>query len=382
MNVRLGLLLEVPALDHVSARPQRRSLKCCHPRPHSALYTVQRKRHDTVVIRNQRGSRVALFAAITTAAALALTGCSNGTTAPETSEPVDSVVTITDNHGSVEVPVNPQTVVALDNTIFDTLAEWDIELAAAPKGVMGSVWPEYTDNEAVADIGTHREPNLELIVAAQPDLIIGGYRFGDYYDELKAQNPQAVVIEIAPRDGEDEFSELKRQTEILGQIFDHEAEATELNAQLDESIDAAQAAYNGTDSVMAVNTSAGKIGYIAPGVGRALGPVFGALDLVPALEVDGASDNHQGDDISVEAIAASNPEWIFVLDRDAAFAPADREAGSAPALELIAQAEALKNVPAVKNDRIVVLDSNFYITEGIQAYTDAFDKIQAAFAQA
>src|SRR5690625_7355764 len=42
-------------------------------------------------------------------------------------------------------------------------------------------------------------------------------------------------------------------------------------------------------------------------VGRALGWTFDAFDFVPALEVDGASDDHQGDDISVEAIADSNP---------------------------------------------------------------------------
>nr|WP_232225504.1 ABC transporter substrate-binding protein [Leucobacter salsicius] len=293
-----------------------------------------------------------------------------------------STVTITDNHGEVEVPVAPERVVALDNTAFDTLSEWGIELVAAPKGVMGSAWPGYTEDESVLDVGNHREPNLEMIVAAEPDLIIGGYRFGDHYAEIKKQNPDAVVIEIAPRDGEEQFSELKRQTEILGQVFDHEDEAAELNSELDTAIADAQANYPAGETVMAVNTSAGQIGYIAPGVGRALGPVFGALDLTPALEVEGATSDHQGDDISVEAIADSNPEWIFALDRDAAFAPEDREAGSAPANELIRNAEALKQVPAVTNDRVVVLDSNFYLTEGIQAYTALFNQISEAFAAA
>ncbi|MHA3684613.1 siderophore ABC transporter substrate-binding protein [Leucobacter sp. HY1908] len=300
---------------------------------------------------------------------------------PSDAEPA-GVVSITDNHGVIEVPVNPQRVVALDNTAFDTLTEWDVELVAAPKGVMGSVWPGYTDDDAVLDVGNHREPDLEMIVAAEPDLIIGGYRFGDHYDEIKKQNPGAAVIEISPRDGEDKFSELKRQTQILGQIFDHEEEAAELNDRLDGAIKQAKANYPTGESVMAVNTSAGQIGYIAPGVGRALGPVFGALDLTPALEIENASSDHQGDDISVEAIADSNPEWIFALDRDAAFAPQDREAGSAPANELIRDAEALKQVPAVTNDRVVVLDANFYLTEGIQAYTSLFDQISEAFATA
>ena len=327
--------------------------------------------------------RLAQAAVITAAAALVLSACSSPAPAEETEEKAAaSTVTITDNHGEVEVPVNPEKVVALDNHVFETLEEWDVPLVAAPKGVMGTVWPEYTDDESVADVGNHREPNLEAIVAAQPDLIIGGYRFAESYEQIKEQNPQAVVIEIAPREGEDTFDELKRQSEILGQIFDHEEEAAELNADLDEAIAGAKQAYNGSDAVMAVNTSAGKIGYLAPGVGRSLGPIFDVLGLTPALEVEGATDDHQGDDISVEAIADSNPDWIIALDRDAAFVPEEREAGSAPAEELILNSEALKNVPAVKNGNVVILDANFYLTEDIQAYTDLFEQIEEAFAAA
>src|SRR5690606_11424119 len=112
------------------------------------------------------------------------------------------------------------------------------------------------------------------------------------------------------------------------------------------------------------------------------GPVFSVLGLTPALEVANASNDHQGDDISVEAIADSNPDWILALDRDAAFAPEDRDAGSAPAHELIRDAEALKQVTAVTRDHVVVLDSNFYLTEGIQAYTALFNQISEAFAAA
>ena len=336
-----------------------------------------------MTLNTSRKPRILSVAALAAGAALVLSGCT-GTPAADTDAPAAdaSTVSITDNYGTVEVPVNPKTVVALDNHVFETLDSWNVELAAAPKGIMGSVWPGYTDNEDVLDIGSHREPNLETIVAVEPDLIIAGYRFGESYDEIKKQNPNAAVIDIAPREGEDLMSELKRGTTILGEIFDHEDEAAELNAALDNAIAGAKDAYNGKDTVMAVNTSAGKIGYLAPGVGRSVGPVFGALGLVPALEVEGASSDHQGDDISVEAIAASNPEWIIALDRDASFAPEDREEGSLPAAELITGSEALKNVPAVTKQQLVYLDANFYLTEDIQAYTGLFGSIQEAFAAA
>src|SRR5699024_6416454 len=105
---------------------------------------------------------------------------------------------------------------------------------------------------------------------------------------------------------------------VLGEVFDKQDEAAALVADFEAAIARAQEAYDGQSTVMGVITSGGEIGYSAPGHGRTLGPVFDILDLAPALEVPEASEDHQGDDISVEAIADSNPDWILVMDRDAA----------------------------------------------------------------
>ncbi len=328
-----------------------------------------------------RPIRATAAAALTLGAALLLSACTSGTPAAETApeSAASEAITFTDNHGEVEMQSNPERVVALDNHVFETLSAWDMPLVAAPKGLMGTLWPAYQEDESVADVGTHREPNLEAVVAANPDLIIGGYRFGDSYDALVSQNPEATVIEIAPREDEDVFEELKRESTILGQIFAQEEKAAELNEALDSAMAGAKEAYNGTDSVMGLITSGGKIEFAAPGTGRSVGPVFPALGLTPAID-RAAEDTSHGDDISVEAIAESNPEWIIVLDRDASFA--EPEPGAVPADELIAGSEALKNVPAVQKDQIIYLDPNFYLTEDIQAYTKLFEQIQAAFAAA
>ena len=333
-----------------------------------------------MTLRTARSARMLSLAAVAAGAALVLSSCSAPADKGEDAPAEGGTVTVTDNHGTVEVPVNPKTVVALDNHVFETLDAWDIDVAAAPKGVMGSVWPRYMD-ESVVDIGSHREPNLEAIVAAQPDLIIAGYRFGSYYDDIKKQNPDAAVIDIAPREGEDLMSELKRESSILGDIFDKKNEAKEINDKLDDAIAGAKDAYNGTDTVMGLLTSGGKIEYVAAGTGRSVGPVFTALGLVPAIEQE-AEDTSHGDDISVEAIAAANPDWAIVLDRDASFNPEDLDANAAPADELIAGSEALQNVTAVQKKQIVYLDPNFYLTEDIQSYTTLFDQIKDAFAKA
>nr|WP_310648499.1 ABC transporter substrate-binding protein [Corynebacterium falsenii] len=106
-------------------------------------------------------------------------------------------------------------------------------------------------------------------------------------------------------------------------------------------------------------------------------PVFDLLGLKPALKVDKPSSNHEGDDISVEAIADSNPDWIFVMDRDGAInadKPDYKEASS-----VIADSEALKNVTAVKDKHLVYAPKDTYINESIITYTTILNNIADAF---
>ncbi|WP_308797903.1 siderophore ABC transporter substrate-binding protein [Agromyces silvae] len=327
---------------------------------------MPRRRSDLIVI--------SALAAVS----LAFTGCAapaSDAEEPATSAAASGTITIEDNHGEIEVPVNPERVVALDNHVFETLSAWDVPLVAAPKQIMGTIWPVYTDDEAVLDAGAHFEPKLESIVAAQPDLVIGGYRFAESYDAIVAQNPDAAVIEIAPREGEEPGAELVRQIEILGQIFDREAEAAELAAAFESAIDEAKGAYDGESTVTTLLTSGGEIAYIAPVTGRSLGVLYPTLDLVPAIE-QAAEDTSHGDDISVEAIAAANPDWLIVMDRDGALTNAE---GYVPAVELIEGSEALANVTAVKEGQIIYVDPNFYLTEDIQSYTALYEQIAEAF---
>jgi len=101
-----------------------------------------------------------LMKTLTTFTVLAmLTGCATSTKADTN---MQKTVEITDAKGKVKVPVKPKRVVALDNRTFETLDEWKIELAAAPKLIMPKSL-SYTKNEKVKDIGNHREPNLESL---------------------------------------------------------------------------------------------------------------------------------------------------------------------------------------------------------------------------
>ena len=322
------------------------------------------------------------YGALAGVVALTLAGCGqpDSDAASADAKAGGSTVTVEDNNGEQTIASPPTSVVATDNRTFETLDAWGVELSAGAVSLM----PEdlgYTKDDSILDLGSHREPDLEKVVEAKPDLIVNGQRFAQFHDDLAKLAPDAVVLELDPRDGEDFDAELKRQTTILGEVFGKQDDAKKLIEDFDSSVERAKSAYDSDDKAMGLITSAGDIGYSAPSVGRTVGPVFDILDLNSALDVDASSEDHQGDDISVEAIADSNPDLMVVMDRDASFAPEERDEGSAPAAEVLEKSEALKDVPAVKDDKIVYFPQDTYLNEGIQTYTAFFnsfaDKLEA-----
>jgi len=344
------------------------------------------------------------FIMITAVAALVLTGCNTApepttpetttvaettvaTTVAETTEAVETeleaptTVEITDIYGTVTVPINPERVIALDNRTFGTLEAWGVELVAGAKPVMPDGLSYKTD-DSVADIGSHNDPNLEVIAAADPDLVIVGQRFAGRYDEIKALVPNAAVISLnfdvsvdAETPGDNLINGFKDFTIALGQIFDKNEEAAQIVADFEASVEAVKAAYNPEDTVMTLIVSGGSIRFAAPMSGRVWGPLYDVFGWTSSLDLDGASADHQGDDISIEAIAQSNPDWIFVLDRDAMNATAD---GYVPAYDIIAAAPALANITAVTEGQMLFAPNDAYVNESIQMFTALFETIAEA----
>jgi len=326
---------------------------------------------------------------LATVFALTLVGCSNsepsGTpdSSSPTSAPAATTVEINDIYGTVTAPINPQRVISLDNRTFQTLEAWGVKLVAGPKPVMPDALSYKTD-DSVMDIGSHNDPNLEVIAAANPDLVIVGQRFAGRYDEIKALVPEAVVINLnfdvsvdAESSADNLVNGFKDYTLALGKIFDKNAEAAQMAADFDTSIAKVKAVYNSDDTIMTVIVSGGKIGFSAPRSGRVWGPLYEIFGWTSSLYIDGTSSDHQGDDISVEAIAQSNPDWIFVLDRDAMNTSAD---GYVPAHDVIANAPALANITAVTEGQMIFAPNDAYVNESIQTFTKLFDEIARVLA--
>ena len=325
------------------------------------------------------------LAALAAVAALGLAACSSGAAPTSSQSPAassettqatqPSSVTVEANDGPVEIKLPVTRAASLDNRTFEVLQQWDVPLVAAPKKLIPTTITAF-NGEDVADVGMHRDPNLEALVAAEPDLIISGQRFTKFDAQIKELAPNVPMINLEPRDGMPFNEELIRQVTDLGTIFNKQAEAQKLVDDFNASIERAKKAYDGSSTVMAVDVSGGNIGYVAPSKGRTWGPVFDILGLKPALEVEGSTDSHTGDDISVEAIAEANPAWIFVLDRDAAIT---KDGSNTPAETVISGNAVLSGVTALQKNQVIYAPNDTYTNESIITYTKIFNSIADSF---
>jgi iron complex transport system substrate-binding protein len=294
-------------------------------------------------------------------AALVATALASGANAAD--------VAVKHAQGETTVATNPEKVVVFDFATLDNLDRLGVKII----GVPGSIaFPEYLkkyDGADYAKVGTLFEPDYEAVNAAEPDLIIVGGRSAAKYGELAKIAP-TIDLTVPAKEF---ISGTEANIEKLGQIFGKETEAKAEVDKLNSELAALKEKTKGKGKGLMILTSGGKISAYGPGSRfGVLHDSFGVEPAAPDLSVG----NH-GQPVSSEFILETNPDWLFVLDRDAAIG---REGTSAKQL---LDNELVRQTNAWKNDQVVYLNAqNWYLVGGglgalhntIQQLSAAFDK--------
>ncbi len=259
-------------------------------------------------------------------------------------------ITVTHAQGETTLQTNPETVYVFDYATLDTLDALGVEVAGVPSTNMPPYLDKYNSDD-YAKVGSFFEPDYEAINAGQPDLVVVAARTSPAYAELA---PMVPTVDLT-NDWADFIGSSKANTEVLGAIFEKQDEVAAMIAELDSSIAEFQSAAPDLGNVFIVLTSAGEV--TAYGPGSRFGFVHDALGLVPAVE-DVEEATH-GEAISFEFILETNPDWMIVLDRDAAIGQ-----GSGAAQQVLDN-ELVHQTTAWQNDQIIYVDPvRWYITNG------------------
>lgn len=254
--------------------------------------------------------------------------------------------------GETKVKKNPEKVVIFDFGTLDTMDKLGINVVGVPQKNIPTYLDKYKDSK-YTNVGGLKEPDFEKINEIKPDLIVISGRQSDSYDEFTKIAP-TIYMGI---DEKNFMPSFKHNAELIGQIFGKEtevqAELSKIEADIKTLHDKATA--NGKKALI-VLTSGGKTSAYGPG--SRFGIIHDVFGFQPAdPNIDAAT---HGQKVALEYIAEKNPDYLFVIDRDAVVA---NEKGTKPAKEVI-ENDLVKNTNAFKDGHITYIDPNYWYLSG------------------
>ena len=250
--------------------------------------------------------------------------------------------------GETAVPVDPATVLTFDLATIDTLDALGVEVDGLP----GTNLPAYLSKygaDSYLKIGSLFDPDYEAVNAAAPDLIIVAARSSAVLPELAKIAP---TIDLT-NDWKRFIDSVKDNSKTLGAIFGKSAEVDALVAALDDKVTSVRAEAANAGTGLVILTSGAEVTAFGPG--SRFGWIYDSLGITPA--VSGVEAATHGDAVSFEFILEANPDWLFVIDRDAATGTGASKA--------ILDNELVAGTSAWKSGHVVYLDPvRAYVVNG------------------
>ncbi|MCZ8533306.1 ABC transporter substrate-binding protein [Psychrobacillus psychrodurans] len=268
---------------------------------------------------------------------LLLSACGKTTTAvdinkEETTENTgttkdDKMKKISTVNGEIEIPVNPQRIVAEE--YLGSLIALDVIPVGAPELTINNYYFK-DDLTGVSDTGVYGKPSVENILALSPDLIITAN--GDNYEMLSKIAPTIVIP----------YGDLKGVHEELtyfGNLFDKQEEAEAWLLDYDDQIADAKAKVDAAipvDASFSIMEDGGKTTWVyGDNFGRGGQPVYQALGRKPPAKVADEIMEKQWAEISEEIIPDYSGDYIIMTsnNRTVEDFKADPVWGSLPAIK-------------------------------------------------
>lgn len=336
--------------------------------------------------------KVMKLAALTAASVLALSACSSATpgktstaTGTETTAAQQATTesaeatfprTITHAQGQTTIEAKPESIVVLDMAALDT-----IDAVGAGDRVVGTVtasvptWLKDADGidySKVTSVGGLKEPDMEAIAKLKPDLVIVGGRSAKFYEEFS--KVFTTIDATHSWKTEDYSATVPQNVEMVAQAVGADAKG----AAAAEAITAKIAKYSGKGegkgNALVIMTNAGEISLHDRGSRWA--PIWDVFGFGQAYQKPEADEGHKGDKVSFETVKELNPDWIFVVDRDAAIGKA--EAGDTA--QQVLDNDLVNSTTAAQNGHIVYLSPErwYIVMTGATNFPAMLDEVADA----
>ena len=280
--------------------------------------------------------------------------------ADQESQPPDTV-TITSLNGNsemfeLEVPYNPERIAILDMAsmdILDNLGVGDRIVGSASTSL--DYLQQYVTNDNVANLGTIKEADMEAVMACEPDIIFIGGRLSKSYDDLSEIAP---VVYLATDTEKGVVESVGTNARTIASIFGLEDQVDDKMASFGDRIAALRSFAEGKNAIVGLVTSGGLNVLGNDGRCSVIGREIGFENIGVDANIDTST---HGNEASFEFIVEKNPQYLFIMDRDAAI----QSEGAKLAQEIV-ENELVMGTDVYKNGNIIYLahPAVWYTAEG------------------
>ena len=328
--------------------------------------------------------------ALTTSIALSLMACSpNNTNSSGTTDAISSStqsssqsqsnatptsITISSYNGNkeisqLEVPYDPQRIVILDMASLDILDALGVGNRVVGTASTSLDYLQTYINEDIPTVGTIKEADLETVMACEPDVIFIGGRLASSYDALSEIAP---VVYLSTDTEVGVVESVRENATTIASMFGLEEKVDELMADFDARITALKEFAANKTAIVGMCTS-GSFNVLGnDGRCSIIGKEIGFNNIGIDANIDTST---HGNEASFEFIVQKAPEYIFVMDRDAAIGT-----DGAKLAQDIMENQLVMGTDAYKNGNIIYLEhpAVWYTAEGgIQALDIMLSDLEA-----
>ncbi len=295
-------------------------------------------------------------ACATLALVLLLAGCGRSPAEEKTAG-----ITFTDDLGREVTVEQPQRVACLIGSFADVwrLAGGEESLVATAHDTWTSF--DWTPGEGVADLGAIKEPNLELLIAQEPDLVLASSNTAadvELLDTLVDSGLNVAYFKVT------NFDEYLRMLEVCTRLTGKPENFTRYGTALEERRQAALARADGSEPTVLYVRATGVSVKVKNSRDSVLGEMLAEFGCVNIAD----SGSTLLEELSMEAILLADPAYIFIVVQGAD--PADARALLD---QTLLSDPAWQSLTAVKKGRCYEMDPKLYNLKPNARWGEAYE---------
>lgn len=273
------------------------------------------------------------------------------------------IITFTDDMGRKLSVERPGRVIAMIGSFADI---WHLAGGADTLvGTANDAWTSFDLNlsDAVADIGGVKEPNLETILAAEPDLIIGSVKTTSNLELMETFSQAGIPIAYFDVNGFDDYLRmLKICTDLTGHPECYKEKGLKVEQQIEQVLERKTEEHPTVLTIRATGSSC----KVKNSTGTVMGEMLYDLGCVNIAD----SDETLLENLSMEAIIAADPDYIFVVLQGSDSTKAEQTMEKT----LLAN-PAWNHLRAVESGNFHVMEHRLYNLKPNAQWGDAYEKL-------